>query len=92
MDYEHISDTLVFKQTEIEKTIIVPILQREDEDTRHETFGIQLSNVTPDGAKLSKKNFNLVNIVTDAESKKKQEALTQLLKKIEDEEETNWLD
>jgi len=59
---------------------------------RHETFGIQLSNVTPAGAKLSKKNFNLVNIVTDAESKKKQEALAQLLKKIEDEEETNWID
>lgn len=34
----------------------------------------------------------MVNIVTDAESKKKQEALAQLLKKIEDEEETNWLD
>lgn len=48
--------------------------------------------MTPDGAKLSKKNFNLVNIVTDAESKKKQEALAQLLKKIEDEEETNWMD
>lgn len=73
-------------------TITVEILQRDDEDIRHETFGIQLSNVTPDGAKLSKKNFNLINIVTDAESKKKQEALAQLLKKIEDEEETNWVD
>jgi hypothetical protein len=51
--------------------ITVEILQRDDEDIRHETFGIQLSNVTPDGAKLSKKNFNLINIVTDAESKKK---------------------
>ena len=30
--------------------------------------------------------------MTDAESKKKQEALSQLLKKIEDEEETNWGD
>jgi hypothetical protein len=46
-----------------------------------------LSNITPGGAKLSKKNFHLVNIVTDAESKKKAEALAQLLKKIQDEEE-----
>ena len=44
----------------------------------------------PAGAKLSKKNFQIVNIVTDVETKKKQEALAQLLKKIEDEEETTW--
>jgi hypothetical protein len=67
----HAKDKLTFDRGEIEKTIEVTILERPDEDLRDETFGIQLSNITPDGAKLSKKSFHLVNIVTDAESKKK---------------------
>ena len=71
LDYVHTKDKLVFDRGEIEKTIEVVILDRPDEDLRDETFGIQLSNITPDGAKLSKKSFHLVNIVTDAESKKK---------------------
>ena len=66
------------------------ILERKEEEVRNESFGIQLSNCKPAGAKLSKKSFQIVNIVTDSESKKKQEALAQLLKKIEDEEETTW--
>lgn len=41
---------------------------------RDESFGIKLSSVKPDGAKLSKKSFHIVNIVTDVESKKKAEA------------------
>lgn len=61
-----------------------------DVEARDESFGIQLSNVTPAGAKLSKKSFIIVNIVTDVEGKKKQEALAQLLQKIEDEEEQTW--
>jgi len=32
----------------------------------------------------------ICNIVTDVKGKKKQEALAQLLKKIQDEEETSW--
>jgi len=46
--------------------------------------------VSPVGAKLSKKSLMIVNIVTDVESKKKQDALAQLLQKIEDEEEMSW--
>lgn len=49
-----------------------------------------MSNCNPLGAKLSKKAFCVINIVTDEETKKKQQALDQLLKKIEDEEETTW--
>lgn len=55
--------------------IEVEILEIKGEEVRDESFGIQLSNVSPAGAKLSKKSFQIVNIVTDAESKKKQEAL-----------------
>ena len=65
------------------------IIDRQ-EDVRDESFAIQLSNVVPQGAKLSKKSLMIVNIVTDIESKKKAEAYAQLLKKIEDEEETTW--
>jgi len=34
--------------------------------------------------------MQIVNIVTDVENKKKQDALAQLLQKIEDEEEITW--
>ena len=51
---------------------------------------MQLSNSTPEGCKLSKKSFILVNIVTDVEGKKKAEALAQLLQRIENEEEMTW--
>ena len=89
VDYEHSTGTLVFEQGETSKTISVKILQR-DVEVRDESFGMQLSDITPAGAKLSKKSFMIVNIVTDVEGKKKQEALAQLLQKIEDEEEQTW--
>lgn len=90
-DYEHKTGTLKFEHNETTKTIKIPIVQHEDPaEMRDETFGIQLSNIAPEGAKLSKKSFQIVNIITDVEGKKKSEALQQLLKKIEDEEETTW--
>jgi solute carrier family 8 (sodium/calcium exchanger) len=61
-----------------------------EDDYSDNAFGFQLSNVTPGGAKLSKKSFQIVNIVTDLESKKKQDALAQLIKKLDGEEETTW--
>ena len=73
------------------KTITIKIIDRPDQEVRDESFGIQLSNCTPKGAKLSKKSLQIVNIVTDVESKKKADAYAALLKKIEDEEETTWL-
>ena len=39
---------------------------------------------------MSKKSLMIVNIVTDVESKKKSDALAQLLNKIEEEEEISW--
>lgn len=42
------------------------------------------------GAKLSKKSFQIINIVTDLESKKKQDALAQLIKKLDGEEKETW--
>ena len=90
LDYVEEKGTLQFDHGETEKTICIKILQRPDQDSRDESFGIQLSNISPQGAKLSKKSFQIVNIITDVETKKKTEALAQLLRKIEDEESTTW--
>jgi hypothetical protein len=89
VDFEHVQKTVVFNQGETQKTILVPIIQK-DEEHRSESFAVQLSNVTPAGAKLSKKSFMIVNIVTDVESKKRNDILNQLLSKVEDEEEIKW--
>ena len=40
---------------------------------------------------MSKKSFMIVNIVTDVESKKKNDLLNQLLSKVEEEEEIEWI-
>lgn len=53
-------------------------------------FGFRISNVTPAGAKLSKKNLILVNIVTDLEQKKKADAYAQLIAKLDHEESKTW--
>ena len=84
IDYVHTEGTLTFNQGEISKIIKVTILGRgpDNDEPRDDSFGIQLSDITPDGAKLSKKSFMIINIITDVESKKKQEALQQLLDKM----------
>lgn len=65
-------------------------MPRPELEVRDESFGIQLSNIHPQGAKLSKNSYKVINIVTDVESKKKEEALQQLLARIEEEEERTW--
>ena len=48
----------------------INILERPDVQ-RNESFGVKLLSVWPEAAKLSKKDFVMVNIVTDAEAKKR---------------------
>lgn len=48
--------TLIFKQGETEQTIEIDIKEKDDGEERDETFGIQLTNIKPEGAKLSKKS------------------------------------
>jgi hypothetical protein len=55
-------------------------------------FGVQLSNITPAGAHLSKKDFILCHIVTDAGAVLQQAKLAQLLKKMEVKEECSYYD
>lgn len=88
-DYVSEKGTLVFGHGETIKTINIEIIQKPGEE-RNESFKLKLSNVTPEGAKLSKKDFNLVNITTDEAALKKAEAYAQLLKKVMDEEEISY--
>ena len=59
---------------------------------RDETFGIELVSIEPAGAKLSRKNLLRVNIVSDEEKKKKEEAFEQLIRKILNEDDKDWID
>ena len=74
VDFKHVEETVVFENGETEKTVLVPIIQK-DEEHRNDSFAVQLSDVTPSGAKLSKKAFMIVTIVTDVETKKRNEIL-----------------
>jgi len=80
----------VFKPQEMNAVIKIKIVPKDESVERDESFGIVLKSVTPEGAKLSKKNMQIVNIITDTEKKKKEEMYTQLLAQIEEEEEITW--
>lgn len=69
-DFKAARGTLSFENTMTEASFNITIIDRPELETRDETFGIKLSNVTPAGAKLSKKNFHYIDIVTDLSSKK----------------------
>ena len=72
---------------------MVPILPRPDldEDTkRDEIFGVKIFDPAPSVVKISKKDRIIVEIVTDAETKKQAEALQQLLDRINREENITW--
>jgi len=79
VDYVENNGILTFDNGETSKSIMVEILARPECETRDEFFGMKLSKITPEGAKLSKKNFQIINIITDVDGKKKQEVIKQLL-------------
>jgi hypothetical protein len=71
VDYEEVKEgEVVFDDKETEAVIEITILQRECTE-RNESFGVKLISIQPEAAKLSKKDFIMVNIVTDAEAKKR---------------------
>ena len=70
IDYEPVENgKVVFDKTETDAAIVVNLLKREGE--RNESFGIKLTKIEPEAAKLSKKDFVMVNIVTNTEEKKR---------------------
>lgn len=76
-DYEHVEGILNFRHRESENEIEIAIIQRENEndEPRDEIFGVQLYDAHPAAVKISKKDTCIVEIVTDAETKKQAEAL-----------------
>jgi len=91
-DYEHVEGELTFIHRESEKEIVIPIIQRENENNepRDEIFGVQIYDAQPAAVKISKKDTCIVEIVTDAETKKQAEALQQLLERINQQEKITW--
>ena len=72
---------------------MVNILERPDlppGEKRDEVFGVKIFDAKPDVVKISKKDRIIVEIVTDAETKKQAEALQQLLDRINREEKITW--
>ena len=57
-------------------TISIPIIPREDPDEeRDEIFGLKLYGADPAAVKISKKDTAIIEIVTDSEQKRQNEAL-----------------
>ena len=84
---------MVFEHHVAIAEIVVPILARDDlpEDAkRDEVFGVKIYDAQPSVVKISKKDRIIVEIVTDAETKKQAEALQQLLDRINREEKITW--
>ena len=90
--FTHVEDVAVFEAGETQFIIRVPILTPPGKEvaSRDEQFGIQLSDIHPEGAKLSKKDFQRVNVITDVNKKKREEMYRGIMQKMEDEEEVTW--
>ena len=72
-------------------TINIPIIAREDpEEERDEIFGLKIYGAEPSGVKISKKDTAIIEIVTDSEQKRQNEALQQLLERINREEKITY--
>lgn len=89
-DYTTTEGVLEFAHGEVEREIVVPIIQRDNNEERDEIFGVKLYDPTPAIVKISKKDTCIVEIVTDAQKKKQSDSLQQLLDKINREENITW--
>ena len=65
---------------------------KEEDEKRDEVFGVKIFNANPPIVKISKKDSIIVEIVTDAETKKQAEAIQQLLDRMNREYNTSWGD
>ena len=73
---------MIFGNQETEQSVkikLIPQPENEQDEYSDNAFGFELSNVQPMGAKLSKKSFQMINIVTDLDQKKQQDAVAQLI-------------
>ena len=58
------------------KTITIPIIEHENkEEERDEIFGLKIYDAEPVAVKISKKDTAIIEIVTDSETKRQNEAL-----------------
>ena len=91
VDYEPREGILNFAHQESSKTITIPILAHENEDDeRGEIFGVKLFDPQPAAVKVSRKDVCVIEIVKDAEQRAQDEALNQLLEKVQREEDITY--
>lgn len=90
VDFVQKADYIEFADGETSGTIEIEILQKPEGEVRDEAFGVRLKKISPDGAKLSKKNMVIVQIITDENKKKQEQMFAQLLEKIVEEEQMTW--
>ena len=93
VDYEPREGILNFAHQESSKQIVIPILAHPDapdDEIRDEIFGVKLYDPLPAAVKVSRKDVCVIEICKDAEQKAQDEALNQLLEKIQREEEITW--
>ena len=75
-DFQPVEGTLTFGHNVAMMTISIPIIAREDPDEeRDEIFGLKLYGAEPSAVKISKKDTAVIEIVTDADQKRQNEAL-----------------
>ena len=93
VDYEPKEGILNFAHQESSKQIVIPILPHPDapeDEVRDEIFGVKLYDPQPAAVKVSRKDVCVIEICKDAVQKAQDEALTQLLEKIQREEDITW--
>lgn len=71
VDYVEAEGELKFEHNQGEHEITIKIIQKEGkEEKRDEIFGVQIYEAKPSAVRISKKDTCVIEIVTDAESKK----------------------
>lgn len=76
MHFKPVQGELEFLHQESKKTITIPILEQENPDEElNVIFGVKLYDASPVAVKISKKDTQIIEIVTDSEKKKQNEAL-----------------
>ena len=93
--YEHFipkTETLIFENGEIEKEILVDIIEVENEDAdRDDVFQINLFDIEPEGAEVTKKDKCIIHIVGDNELDSKVEDIEKFLDLMQKSENVSWI-
>ena len=81
----------MFEPGQFVQEILIPILPRNDPlEERDELFAVQLYEVKPSEARLSKRDTQLVQIITDYETADKEILFREMIKRVQLQERMTW--